>query len=150
VSLEWTPSVFDALELEPLSSLSPATKLVWCFLAAQGKPVLAGDLMLLERLGLARKAVGDALVRLEALGLLEIVDAGLGSRPRVVQALEPEGLGYEPPFSKERVRHSVESKRIRGLAVLGLEVVEVQSNAWRNTRSNRGFDFKRVHHPICT
>ena len=89
MSFEWTPSVFEALEREPHDSLSPATKLVWCFLMFQGKPVLAGDRMLLERLGLARKAVGDALVRLEALGLLEIVDAGLGSRPRVVRALAP-------------------------------------------------------------
>jgi hypothetical protein len=89
VSLEWTPSVFDALEREPLASLSPATKLVWCFLMPQGRPVLAGDRMLFERLGLARKAVGDALVRLESLGLLEIVDPGSGTRPRVVRALEP-------------------------------------------------------------
>ena len=93
MSFEWTPSVFDVLMSEPLSSLSPATKLVWCFLMNQGKPVLAGDRMLLERLGLSRKAVGDALVRLEALGLLEIVDAGQGSRPRVVRALERESAG---------------------------------------------------------
>jgi hypothetical protein len=95
VSLDWTPSVFDALEREPLVKLSPATKLVWCFLATQGRAVFAGDRMLFERLGLARKAVGDAVVRLEALGLLEIVEPGPGSRARVVRALEPKPNGAD-------------------------------------------------------
>ena len=91
VSLEWKATVFDALEDEPLSKLSPATKLVWCFLAAQGEPVFAGDRMLCKRLGLARKAVSDAVERLEALGLLEIIEPGPGSRPRVVRALVQKG-----------------------------------------------------------
>ena len=79
--------MFDAVALEPLVSLSPATKLVWCFLALQGKPVFAGDRMLAEHLGLARKVLSDAVARLEGLGLIEIVDPGPGSRPRVVRAL---------------------------------------------------------------
>lgn len=88
-SFEWEQTVFDALMSEPLAGLSPATKLVWCFLMTQGKPVFAGDRMLSDRLRLAQKVISDAVTRLEALGLLEIVDPGPGSRARVVRALEP-------------------------------------------------------------
>jgi biotin operon repressor len=86
---EWNPTVFDALRHEPLASLSPATKLVWCFLAAQGKAVIAGDRMVREQLGLARKAVNDAMAELALLGVLEILEEPNGRSPRIVRALAP-------------------------------------------------------------
>jgi hypothetical protein len=87
--LESVLKPFEALKLEPLASLSPSTKLIWCYLATEGGAVVAGNRMLCQTLKLANKSVVDGMGQLEALGLLEIVERGSGQKPRVVRALYP-------------------------------------------------------------
>lgn len=82
---------FNALGVEPLASLSPSTKLVWCCLALERGVVEAGTNPLSQRLGLSAKTVNDAMRELEALGLIEVVAAGVGPKPKQVRAIAPRG-----------------------------------------------------------
>jgi hypothetical protein len=81
---------FEALRLEPLASLPPSTKLIWCYLASSRGEVVAGNRSVALELALSSKSVVDAMSQLEGLGLLEIVDRGSGPKPRIVRALFPE------------------------------------------------------------
>jgi hypothetical protein len=88
--LEKVLKPFEAVALEPLASLSPSTKLIWCYLATEGGLVVAGNRTLCAILKLANKSVVDGVDQLETLGLLEIVERGSGQKPRVVLALYPQ------------------------------------------------------------
>jgi hypothetical protein len=81
---------FEALRLEPLASLPPSTKLIWCYLATQGGAVPATTRGLAETLALSTKSIFDGLPQLEELGLLEILERGTGPKPRIVRAVFPE------------------------------------------------------------
>jgi hypothetical protein len=80
---------FRVLSLEPLAGLPPSTKLIWCHLALEGGVVEAGINPLSRTLALATKSVVDGLRELEALGLIEVVDAGGGPKPKKVRAVAP-------------------------------------------------------------
>jgi hypothetical protein len=80
---------FRALALEPLARLAPSTKLIWCFLALEGGVVEAGINPLSKTLALADKSVRLGLKELETLGLIEVVDAGRGPKPKRVRAVAP-------------------------------------------------------------
>jgi hypothetical protein len=80
---------FEAVSLEPLAGLPPSVKLIWCYLASQSGAVKATNRGVGAALALSTKSVLDAMGQLETLGLLVIVERGVGSKPRIVRAVFP-------------------------------------------------------------
>lgn len=87
--LETVLKAFEAVALEQLASLPPSMKLTCHFVASESGSVVSGSWMLIETLKLGNKFLVDGADRLEALGLLEIVERASGQKPRIVRALYP-------------------------------------------------------------
>jgi hypothetical protein len=95
VKLE-TMNPFHPLSAPPLAKLPPSTKLIWCYLALEPGTVEAGNRTVAKALALSSKSVVQGVAQLEALGLLEVLDRGVGPKQRIVRVIWPKAIGQKP------------------------------------------------------
>jgi DNA-binding MarR family transcriptional regulator len=70
----------------PLKDMTPISKIVWLYIAQHGVKDY-GNLEVAEELGISTVSITAALKQLEAEELIEVLERGQKSSPRVVRAI---------------------------------------------------------------